>query len=227
MVKIAHASIDENGKIAGGVAGDQTGKEVCIRTWYSKPWNVVIRFKKAFMRQKTADCMIRAANNPRIGYDQQQRNSLLKYARNVGYDPQKVTTLCETDCSALVSLACIYAGIPEQALVIKGNSATTRTLKRLLQATGEVDVFEGKEYTAKVDKLLVGDILLSEGHHVVVVVQTDTPMPDNPNKTVNDIAKEVIDGKWNVGEERKKLLSQAGYSPKEVQAEVNRILKGG
>ena len=31
MIKIGHASIDENGKITGGKAGDQTGKEVCIR----------------------------------------------------------------------------------------------------------------------------------------------------------------------------------------------------
>ena len=35
-VKIGHASIDERGKISGGKAGDQTGKEVCIRDWYNK-----------------------------------------------------------------------------------------------------------------------------------------------------------------------------------------------
>ena len=38
-VKIGHASIDENGKAAGGKAGDQTGREVCVRDWdwYNKP----------------------------------------------------------------------------------------------------------------------------------------------------------------------------------------------
>ena len=173
MVKIAHASIAENGKISGGIAGDQTGKEVCIRSWYSKPWNAVIRFKSLDMQQKVADCMIRAANNVRIGYDQQDRNSLLRYARNAGYDPYKVTTPCETDCSALVTLACIYAGVPESALVVNGNSATTSTLRNRLEATGKVETFTGKEYTAKTENLLVGDILLSEGHHVAVVVEIE------------------------------------------------------
>lgn len=176
MIRLAHASIDENGKVSGGAAGDQTGKEVCIRSWYSKPWNCVIRFKDPAMRQKVADCMIRAANNVRIGYDQMQRNSLLNYARNVGYDPYKVTTPCETDCSALVTLACIYAGVKEDALVKGGNSATTRTIKGLLLATGMVDVLTGSEFTAKADNLKPGDILLAEGHHVAVAVQTYTRM---------------------------------------------------
>lgn len=35
-VNIGHASIDENGLASGGVAGNQEGKEVCIRTWYNK-----------------------------------------------------------------------------------------------------------------------------------------------------------------------------------------------
>ena len=173
MVKIAHASINENGKISGGKAGDQTGKEVCIRSWYSKPWNVVIRFKSLDMRQKVADCMIRAANNPRVGYDQPDRNSLLRYARKVGYDPYKVTALCGTDCSAVVTVACIYAGVPESALVVNGNSATTSTLRKRLEATGKVETFTGKDYTAKTENLLVGDILLSEGHHVAVVVEIE------------------------------------------------------
>lgn len=173
MVKIAHASINENGKISGGKAGDQTGKEVCIRSWYNKPWNVVIRFKSLDMRQKVADCMIRAANNPRVGYDQPDRNSLLRYARKVGYDPYKVTALCGTDCSAVVTVACIYAGVPESALVVNGNSATTSTLRNRLEATGKVETFTGKDYTAKTENLLVGDILLSEGHHVAVVVEIE------------------------------------------------------
>ena len=32
MAMIAHASLDEHGNIKGGNAGDQTGKEVCIRS---------------------------------------------------------------------------------------------------------------------------------------------------------------------------------------------------
>mgnify|MGYP007007821211 FL=1 len=44
-VKIGHASIDERGKARGGAAGDQTGKEVCLRDWYDKNWVSVLRPK--------------------------------------------------------------------------------------------------------------------------------------------------------------------------------------
>lgn len=42
-IKIGHASINENGKTKNGQAGDQTNKEVCVRSWYSKPWSFVLR----------------------------------------------------------------------------------------------------------------------------------------------------------------------------------------
>jgi LysM repeat protein len=46
------------------------------------------------------------------------------------------------------------------------------------------------------------------------------------NKSVNEVAKEVIAGKWGNGSDRKKNLEAAGYNYTEVQAEVNRILYG-
>ena len=223
MVKIAHASINENGKISGGAPGDQTGREVCIRSWYSKPWNYVIRFKDPVKRKKVAECMIMAAHNPRIGYDQPRRNTLLDYARNVGYDPYKVTALCSTDCSALVTLVCIYAGIPESALVKGGNSATTRTLRKRLQATGEVVVYSSPDYTMKTDKLLTGDILLSEGHHVAGVVESDNK-ESSTQQDLTKVAQDVIRGRYGNGGQRRLALMAAGYDPAEVQAEVNRLL---
>ena len=57
-----------------------------------------------------------------------------------------------------------------------------------------------------------------------VVVEVEKPK-DN-KKSVHEIAKEVIDGKWGNGTVRKTKLTLAGYNYKEVQAEVNRILKG-
>jgi LysM repeat protein len=44
-------------------------------------------------------------------------------------------------------------------------------------------------------------------------------------KSVNEIAKEVIAGKWGNGEERKKKLKAAGYDYAEVQKEVNKLLE--
>lgn len=45
--------------------------------------------------------------------------------------------------------------------------------------------------------------------------------------TIHDIAQEVIDGKWGTGAARKNAMTAAGWNYAEVQAEVNRILKGG
>lgn len=44
-------------------------------------------------------------------------------------------------------------------------------------------------------------------------------------KTVAELAKEVIQGKWGNGEERKNRLTAAGYDYKAVQTEVNRSMR--
>jgi hypothetical protein len=44
-------------------------------------------------------------------------------------------------------------------------------------------------------------------------------------KSVTVIAKEVIQGKWGNGAERKKRLTEAGYNYAEVQKKVNQLLK--
>ena len=51
-----------------------------------------------------------------------------------------------------------------------------------------------------------------------------TPGTGN-KKTVTEIAKEVIQGKWGNGEDRKNRLTKAGYDYQAVQAEVNRLMK--
>ena len=43
-------------------------------------------------------------------------------------------------------------------------------------------------------------------------------------KSVSEIAKEVIAGKWGNGEERKKKLTAAGYNYNTVQTEVNKLV---
>lgn len=42
--QIVHAAINENGKIVGGKPGDQTGKEIWVRSYYNHPWNSVLRY---------------------------------------------------------------------------------------------------------------------------------------------------------------------------------------
>lgn len=56
---------------------------------------------------------------------------------------------------------------------------------------------------------------------------TPTPSPKpapSPKKSNTEIAKEVIQGKWGNGAERKKRLKDAGYDYAAVQKEVERLL---
>ena len=67
-VQIGHASMDENKRATGGMAGDQTGKEICIRSWYRGGWTVLLRAKDGAVRQKIADSC--AAAPPLFAPDQ-------------------------------------------------------------------------------------------------------------------------------------------------------------
>jgi cell wall-associated NlpC family hydrolase len=42
--QLVHASINELGRAVGGQSGDQTGREICVRSYYNYPWNCVLRF---------------------------------------------------------------------------------------------------------------------------------------------------------------------------------------
>ena len=44
-------------------------------------------------------------------------------------------------------------------------------------------------------------------------------------KSVDEIAKEVIKGKWSNGDERKAKLTSAGYDYSKVQTRVNELMK--
>ena len=57
------------------------------------------------------------------------------------------------------------------------------TLRQILKATGEVEIFTTPLYTQRTEKLLRGDILLKEGSHVAVVVEADDPNPYKLTRT--------------------------------------------
>ena len=176
--KFASASIDERGKAKGGKAGDQTGKEVKIQDYYinKKGWRV-FRPKSAQDAEKIAYDAEAAAQNNNIGYDQGQRQTLYNAAEKVGFDCAKVTTPCETDCSALVRVCLAYAGIN-----VPANFRTYNEPSYLLK-TGVFEELTGDKYTKSGDYLRRGDILVTptQGHTVVIIRGGDGI--DNPLET--------------------------------------------
>lgn len=216
-VRIGHASGDENKKIKGGAAGDQTGKEVCVRDWYlhNKGW-VVLRCKEAAKREKIAEAMEKACKNSQIGYDQNQRDSLFVNVKNSGFDPSKTTKNVETDCSALVRVCIAYAYGADKA----GN---IRTISEpdILVNTGLFTKYTSDKYCKSSDHLVRGDILCTpvSGHTVVVlddgaaVKSTTTAATSTVTKTCSVIIKELTKGvKGETVKVLQTLLIANGYS---------------
>ena len=164
-VTIGSARIDENGNAHGGRAGDQSGKEVSTQAWYrhSKGWRV-LRCTDEARAEKIARAMQAACDNANIGYDQYQRDTLYNAAKPLGFDPARVDTPCETDCSALVRVCCAYAGIPVD------NFRTTNEAGVLLRSGAFTELKESR-YTDQSAYLRRGDILVTrtQGHTVVVL----------------------------------------------------------
>lgn len=187
-VKIGHASIDERGKGRGGSAGDQTGREVYVRTWYDKDWTVVLRPKKAAVAEKSARACEKGCANKHIGYDMNQRNTAHTQAKAVGYDLSKIKTNCETDCSAFMTLCALSAGVDE--LEYAGNAPTTSTMRDAFVATGEYEALTDKKYLTSDACLKRGDILVAEGHHTAMALENGSEAKGANTTTATNVVAE-------------------------------------
>jgi peptidoglycan hydrolase-like protein with peptidoglycan-binding domain len=167
-VRIGHASIAENGKASGGTSGDQTGKEVLIRDWYNKPWNVLLRPVRPELAEESAVACEEACANPNIGYDQGGRNTLYAKAKAVQFDISAITDPCECDCSSLMHVCAIAGGAN---MTYGSNGHTTRTMVREFVNSGDYVKLTGSEYLSSSRLLKRGDILVKEGSHTVMVLE--------------------------------------------------------
>lgn len=160
-IKIGSARIDENGKLSGGAAGDQTGKEVSTQDYYmhSKGW-YLFRPKTTEDAEKIAAAMQSACDNANIGYDQGNRLDVITQIKRYG-NMEKISVKTEADCSSLVRACCVEAGFDP------GNF-NTASEAAALEKTGR---FRGKMSVTASMILYDGDILVTKtkGHTVVVV----------------------------------------------------------
>ena len=223
---IGHAAKNENGTYQNGQAGDQTHVEVYTMRWYNRPWNVVLRAKDAIVREKLAKAMEMACDNEQIGYSQLTRNTLWNDVKNNKFDTSKTTKAVNTDCSALVSVCCAYAGVPTRFLQISNNCLTTSTLRKYLLQSDMFEALTDSKYLTSDKYLLRGDILLYERHHTAINLD-DGIYANQPTelKSLDEIAQEVIDGKWGNDPQRRIALTSAGYNYALIRAKVNEIYK--
>lgn len=219
-MKIGHASINEFGKVTGGKSGDSTNKEVCIRDWYNKPWQYVIRCKDRDVANRMADFCASICNNNNVGYDQNRRNTLKQQLVKHNWNVNAIEP-CDCDCSSFMVVCAESQGIK---IKYNGNNApNTSSMRKAFQNTGMFEVLSSSKYLTTDTYLLRGDILLKEGSHTVMALE-DGRKTIPVRKTPEEIAIEVIKGKWGSGNDRKIRLAQAGYNYTEIQSIVNKML---
>ena len=167
---ISNSGSDERGQYRGGQAGDQTGTEWRMRSWYNRPWSCVLRYPDQAVALKLAQLGIDAALNDKIGYDQSQNRTYLKQLKAVGWEPSRITVACEADCSAGVCANITAAGYLLGIDALKNHTGTyTGNMRSALKKAG-FQVLTDSKYLTGGDYLLPGDILLYDSHHTATNV---------------------------------------------------------
>ena len=166
---ISNCGKDERGKYSGGAAGDQTGREYEIRSWYNRPWDCVLRYPTLKVGEMIGSIATRAANNSFIGYDQGERLSMYNALATVGWNVDRIRKPVEADCSSSTMAVIIAAGyqLGIQPLQRLQPSLVTWNMEQPLMAAGFIRLSDRK-FLDSDRYLLPGDILLNRKSHVAV-----------------------------------------------------------
>jgi len=82
-------------------------------------------------------------------------------------------------------------------------------------------------YSVKANADTMANKLKAKGFDTYITTQAGNAVQPTtiPKKSIKEVAKEVVLGKWGNGAERKKKLEAAGYNYSDVQKEVNKLIK--
>lgn len=159
-MRIANAVSNENGTSKGGVAGDQTGKEIRLQNWYKRfgGWDTYLEPLDGMIAHRAGKIAKIIAENDSFGYDQVHRWSGLEaYPNGCG----------DFDCSSLAISCYILGGLDIPA---KGYSGDI--VKRLV-ATGKFRAWTDSEHTDSDALAVAGGIYVATGKHVVICVDDE------------------------------------------------------
>lgn len=167
--KISNCGSNENGKTTGGKAGDQTGKEYRVISWYSRPWKCVLRFPDPKVGEEIARISEAAAKNDNVGYCQTHRRTYHDALKAANWNPAAIKTPVETDCSASTLANIIAAGHKCGIAALKqiNPDGYTGNMRAALKKAG-FTVLTDSKYLTSSDYLLPGDILLNDNAHAAV-----------------------------------------------------------
>lgn len=169
-VRIAHASGSENGTIKGK-AGDQTGKELCIRKWYkhSKGW-ITLHCTVPGMAEHIAYAAEVIVADPNVGYDQGQNQTLWNLLKKIDFDIHNINTDVETDCARLMRVCIQYAAM-KVGLDITIPDFYTGNMVSVLVKTGLFEKLTDAKYNTDDDLLERGMIQTTKtkGHTWVIL----------------------------------------------------------
>lgn len=170
---LSNSGHDENYNYSNGQAGDNTGTEWELRTWYSYPWSCVLRHPNVEVRALIAELAIEAALNNNIGYDQYERTTFWYQLAKSGYHPKNITVPCEADCSAGVAAICKAVGYLYNDPKMKNISidSWTGVMRSGFRSAG-FEVLTASKYLNSSDYLVAGDILLNDEHHVCTCISS-------------------------------------------------------
>lgn len=200
-VLIGHASIAETGGVYGK-PGDQTGREVCTRSWWANGWDYMAIHPDPQVRERHARAVEAACANDCVGYSWDSRNSLYQQARAVGMDISKIHTRCNCDCSSLQNCAAVASGAP--GVTYGDNGWVTTNMLGYLRAAGYAIITDRDKLQS--DAWCVrGAIYVSAGHTVCALGDgsragetlraaglTEGPVDDVTDTNVGDNAPTVV-----------------------------------
>lgn len=224
---ISNCGHDENNGYSGGKAGDQTGTEWYLRSWYNGKWIAMFRHPDAKVRSLISQLAIEAAKNDNIGYDQSERTTFWTQLQKAGYYPSRITTKCEADCSSGV------AAIVKAVGYLTGNTSLQNVSKDMytgnesscLVKAGFTKYTDSKYLTSE-SYLMAGDILLSSGHTVIeVTTGANASAPSTPSSNL------AVDGYWgsNTTFKLQKVLgtTQDGIISGQDKRDFDAVNRGG
>ena len=114
-----------------------------------------------------------------------------------------------------------YAHLKSGILVKKGQEVDENTQLGIIGDSGNA---YGRHLHFEVATGYSSATRIDPTPYLTKAIYEEPAQPVQPSKSVEELANEVIAGKWGNGQERKDKLTQAGYDYDAVQSKVNEIL---